>query len=345
MINRIVKRVERLVARVDRWTLKRRWTRVVRRSVEGFLEHEGLQYAGSMSYFAVLSLFQLIVLAVVVLSFFMGDGPAREFVIETVDKGTPLDAETTAQIIDGAIAARGTMTLISFAFLVWAALGIFSALSNGIGRAFAQAPVRGFVHQQVLGITLMALTGVLVIASFAIGIVTGILQRLTDEALAGLPIGELGIRVIGLVVPVLLIFAALWTIYRIVPNRPVGWREVLPGAIVGAILWTLLRFGFTWYATSIARYDSFYGPLAAGISLLVFLYFASCVILIGAEVARANALSGESRISAAEARRAAAEPGTRPPPPAPRGGPRAAWVAGAALVGVVIGRITKRDEY
>ena len=120
----------------------------------------------------------------------------------------------------------------------------------------------------------MALTGVLIIASFAIGIVTGILQRLTDEALAGLPIGQLGIQVIGLVVPVLLIFAALWTIYRIVPNRPVGWREVLPGAIVGTILWTLLRFGFTWYATSIARYDSFYGPLAAGISLLVFLYFA-----------------------------------------------------------------------
>ena len=345
MINRIVKRVERLIASVDRWTLKRRWTRVVRRSIEGFLEHEGLQYAGSMSYFAVLSLFQLIVLGVVVLSFFMGEGPAREFVIDVVDSGTPLDAETVGEIIDGAIAARGTMTLISFAFLIWAALGIFSALSNGIGRAFAQAPVRGFLHQQILGITLMALTGVLVIASFAIGIVTGILQRLTDEALAGLPIGDLGIQVIGLVVPVLLIFSALWTIYRIVPNRPVGWREVLPGAIVGTIMWTLLRFGFTWYATSIARYDSFYGPLAAGISLLVFLYFGSAVILIGAEVARANALSGESSIRAAEDQRAAAAPGTRPPPPAPRGGPRAAWIAGAALVGVVIGRFTKRDEY
>ncbi len=341
----MIKRIERLIASLDRWTLRRPWTKVTRRAVEGFLEHEGLQYAGGMAYFAVLSLFQLIVLAVVVLSIFLGEGPAREFVVEAVDNGTPLDAETAGQIIDGAIAARGTMTLISFAFLVWAALGIFSALSNGIGRAFAQAPVRGFLHQQILGLTLMALTGVLVIASFAIGIVTGILQRLTDQELAGLPIGELGIQVIGLVVPVLLIFAALWTIYRIVPNRPVGWREVLPGAIIGTLLWTLLRFGFTWYATSIARYDSFYGPLSAGISLLVFLYFASAVILIGAEVARANALSEDDRISAEEAQRAAAAAEKAPRAPDAKGGSRAAWFAGAALVGIVIGRLTKRDEY
>lgn len=325
--------------------MKRRWTRVVRSSIEGFLEHEGLQYAGSMSYFAVLSLFQLIVLAVVVLSFFLGEGPAREMVIDIVDQGSPLNAETVGQIIDGAIAARGTMTLISFAFLVWAALGIFSALSNGIGRAFAQAPVRGFVHQQILGLTLMALTGVLVLASFGIGILTGILQRLAERAPLDLPIGEFGIQLIGLVVPVVLIFATLWTIYRIVPNRPVGWRVVLPGAIVGTILWTILRFGFTWYATAIARYDSFYGPLSAGISLLVFLYFASCVVLIGAEVARANALSGESPIRAVEDRRAAADPATRPLRPASGGVPKSAWLAAGAVVGMVVGRFTKRDEY
>lgn len=340
-----MERINRLIGRLDRWTMKHRWTRVVRSSIEGFLEHEGLQYAGSMSYFAVLSLFQLIVLAVVVLSFFLGEGPAREMVIGIVDEGTPLDAATVGQIIDGAIAARGTMTLISFAFLVWAALGIFSALSNGIGRAFAQAPVRGFVHQQVLGLTLMALTGVLVLASFGIGILTGILQRMAERAPLDLPIGELGIQLIGLVVPVVLIFATLWTIYRIVPNRPVAWRVVLPGAIVGTILWTILRFGFTWYATAIARYDSFYGPLSAGISLLVFLYFASCVVLIGAEVARANALSGESPIRAAEDRRAAADPATRPQRPPSGGIPKSAWLAFGGLVGVLIGRFTKRDEY
>ena len=129
------------------------------------------------------------------------------------------------------------------------------------------------------------------------------------------------------------------------PNRPVSWSAVLPGAVVGTILWTLLRFGFTWYATSIARYDSFFGPLAAGISLLVFLYFASCVILIGAEVARANALSEESSIAVAEAQQAADAPEPRPSSPALRGGPRAVWLAGAAVVGILIGRFTKRDGY
>jgi membrane protein len=82
-------------------------------------------------------------------------------------------------------------------------------------------------------------------------------------------------------------------LYRIVPNRPVTLREVWPGALVAAMLWTVLRIGFTFYATNIARYDSAFGPISAGISLLVFLYFASLVLLFGAEVARANVLEDD----------------------------------------------------
>lgn len=55
------------------------------------MQHEALQYAGSMAYFAVLSIFQLLVLGVVVFSFFLGDDRARAFVLEQVQAGSPLD--------------------------------------------------------------------------------------------------------------------------------------------------------------------------------------------------------------------------------------------------------------
>ena len=235
-------RVKQLLSRLDAWTMRHRITRVSRRAVTGFLEHEALQTAGTMAYFSVLSIFQLVVLGVVIASFFIGEGEARELVVEQVAAGTPLDAETVGGIIDSVIESRGTITIVSFAFLLWGALGIFSALSTGISRVFENAPRRPFWQDKLVGLLLMATTGLLAIASVVIGIVTGILQEAATDVLADLPGGGTVVWLIGLLAPILLIFLAFWVIYKVVPNRPVRWGEVLPGAAVAALLWTVLRF-------------------------------------------------------------------------------------------------------
>lgn len=340
-------RVKQLLAGIDAWTMRHRIPRVSRRAITGFLEHEALQTAGSMAYFSVLSIFQLVVLGVVIASFFIGEGEARELVVEQVAAGSPLDAETVAGIIDSVIESRGTITIVSFAFLLWGALGIFSALSTGISRVFDNAPRRPFLQDKLVGLLLMATTGLLAAASVVIGIVTGILQEVATDVLADLPAGGTVVWLIGLLAPIFLIFLAFWVIYKVVPNRPVRWGEVLPGAVVAALLWTVLRFTFTWYATSVADYDSTFGPLATGITLLVFLYFASVIVLLGAEFARASALDDEvGVITEADPRLlpVLTEPAPAPAPPPRRGLPTPVLVAAAGLIGLVIGRLTKRDD-
>ncbi len=343
----MIDRAKGLVRSLDEWSQRHRLPRVTRRAIVGFLNHDALQYAGSMAYFGVLSIFQLLVLGIVVGSYFLGEGEARDFVIEQVQAGTPLDAETVAGVIDAAIESRGTLTIVGFGFLLWSALGIFSALSNGISRVFENAPRRPFWQDKLVGLLLMGLTGILALASLVIGIVTGVLQQAAERVLADVPGGGTAVWLIGLLAPILLIFIAFLVIYKVVPNRPVTWSEVLPGAVVAALLWTVLRFGFTWYATSVADYESAFGPLSTGISLLVFLYFASVVILLGAEFARASALDDELGVITAADPRLLPVPTEPPPEPASapkRGIPKPVALIGAAVAGLVIGRITKRDE-
>ena len=343
----MIDRLKKLVSRLDDWSQRHRLPRVSRRAISGFLAHDALQYAGSMAYFGVLSIFQLLILGIVIGSFFLGEGEARRFVIAQVQAGTPLDAETVGGVIDAAIASRGTLTIIGFGFLLWSALGIFSALSGGISRVFDNAPRRPFLQDKLVGLLLMGLTGLLAIGSLVIGVATGILQQAATSALDDVPGGGTAVWLIGLIAPLLMIFVAFWVIYKVVPNRPVRWDEVLPGAVVAALLWTLLRFGFTWYATSVADYESAFGPLSTGISLLVFLYFASVIILLGAEFARASALDDElALITAADPRLlpVPVEPAPEPARPPKQGLPRPVALIGAALAGLVIGRITKRDE-
>ncbi|HUF06497.1 MAG TPA: YihY/virulence factor BrkB family protein [Candidatus Binatia bacterium] len=342
----MIDRAKGILSRLDVWSMEHRLSRVSRRAMAGFMNHEALQYAGSMAYFGVLSIFQLLVLGVVAGSFILGDDGARAFVIEQVEASTPFAGETAAEIIDAVIESRGGMTIISIGFLVWSSLGIFSALSNGISRAFENTPQRPFLKDKLIGLLLMAMTGGLAVGSLVIGIVTGILQEMAAGVVTGVPGGGTALWLIGFVVPIVFIFLAFWFIYRIVPNRPVTWGEVLPGAILAAVLWTVLRFGFTYYATNVANYDSAFGPLSTGITLLVFLYFASVVVLLGAEFARANAIDDEVGMIEADPRFlpvvAEVPPGAVSAPK--RGLPRLIVLAGGALVGIVIGRVTKRQD-
>jgi membrane protein len=350
-------RVRRLVSDLDRWSLQHRVPRVARRAVTGFLAHEALQYAGSMAYFGVLSIFQLLVLGVVGFSLVLGEDEARQFVLEQVQAGTPLSPDLVNGVIDAVIASRGGISIVGAAFLLWSGLGVFSALSQGIGRAFEASEPRPFLQDKLLGLFLMALTGVLAVGSMVIGIVTGAIQAAAENVVGGVTGGGTLLWLIGLVAPIVLIFVAFLVIYRFVPNRRVSFAEVWPGAAVATVLWTVLRFGFTIYATRIANYDSAFGPISTGITLLAFLYFASVVVLLGAEVARANVLDVEAqrRIRAAgatapgaAAAAATVAPGPVPPPQLPTRGRgrmgRLVLLAGGALAGLLIGRWTKRDE-
>jgi uncharacterized BrkB/YihY/UPF0761 family membrane protein len=186
------------------------------------------------------------------------------------------------------------------------------------------------------------------VASLVIGIVTGIIQEAAGGVLRDNQGGAAAVWLIGLVVPIVLIFVAFWFIYRVVPNRRMSWGDVLPGAIVATALWTVLRYGFTFYATNIANYESAFGPISTGITLLVFIYFASIIVLVGAEFARANAMDSEMvKITAADPRFLPVPQRMGPLGPAPpkrRGLPGWVTLVAGAVVGVIVGRASKRDD-
>jgi membrane protein len=289
----MVERWQRLLQAVDAWAARRRSTRIARRAVSGFALHDGSDVASSMAYFAILSLFQVVVLGVIVFSLLVGEGEARRLVIGRLESALPLEPGTVSSIAESIIEARGGATIVSAVILAWGAIGFFGALSTGVGRAFATTTRRPFWQDKLIGLLLLGGSGLLTLGSIGIGLAEGIATRLASRIPGGGRSGELLVSLAGFLLPILLVLVALLVIYRVVPNRIVTFRQVLPGAIVAALLFTVLRSGFTWYATDVARYESFFGPISTVISLLVFLHFASMVVLLGAEIARANVLEDD----------------------------------------------------
>jgi YihY family inner membrane protein len=292
----MVERWKRFLEAADAWAAQRRSTRIARRALGGFALHDGADVASSMAYFAFLSLFQVVVLGVIVFSLLVGDHEAQRLVIGRIERALPLEPGTVGAIAASIIESRGGITSVSVAFLAWGAIGFFGALSTGVGRAFATSTRRPFWQDKLIGLLLLGGAGLLTLGSIGIGLAEGIATRLASRIPGGGRSGELLVELVGLLLPILLVLVALLVIYRVVPNRAVTFRQVLPGAIVAALLFTALRAGFTWYATDVARYESFFGPISTVISLLVFLHLASMVMLLGAEIARANVLEDDEAL-------------------------------------------------
>ena len=79
-------------------------------------------------------------------------------------------------------------------------------------------------------------------------------------------------------------FAILLLLYRFVPYVAPAWREAILSATFGALVLELGKTLFSVYTNRVANFEAVYGSVSSIIALLLWLYFAARVILVGAEL-------------------------------------------------------------
>ena len=109
-------------------------------------------------------------------------------------------------------------------------------------------------------------------------------------------------------------FLTIWVlflgIYRYLPARGIPWRTALIAATFTAIFHELLKWGFGWYATNVATYQTMYGNLVALAVLFLWIYYEAIVFVLGGEVAQVWTMRRARRVktrSAIFGRRSGAE--------------------------------------
>jgi membrane protein len=79
----------------------------------------------------------------------------------------------------------------------------------------------------------------------------------------------------------------LGLIYRYVPDAPVRWRDAIPGAIVASILFESSKTLVQYYVTRTSP-ESAFGAAGSVVVFMLWIYTASLIVLIGAEVSRTS---------------------------------------------------------
>ena len=131
--------------------------------------------------------------------------------------------------------------------------------------------------------------GVLVTLSFALTITDEIRTSISehaDDVIRGS--GGVITRVLidaGRIVPLALALVIFGGLFRVVPAQRQRLRDTWPGVLLAACGYELAKYGFTIYLTHFANYGAVYASLGSVIALLVFIFVAANVALLGAEMA------------------------------------------------------------
>ncbi len=282
-------------SRVLNRTNTARTGRVLRRAVEEFIRDDGPASAAALSYYAVFALPPLLVVVTAIAGLVVGESDARARVVG--DLSSLVGAEVAGQLSTMVEAARARTaggiwaTIAAFAGLLIAATGVFVQLQVALNRAWEIRPdpdrgsLGNFFSKRLSSFVVILCAASLVLASLVLG---AVVSGAGSEVAEFLP-GRLSRAVVGgldlgaALVMYVLIFSL---IFMYLPDARIRWRDVLVGAAVTAVLFAVGRFFFGLY---LGRGDpgSIYGTAASIVLIMIWVYYSSMILLVGAEFTQA----------------------------------------------------------
>jgi membrane protein len=246
----------------------------VRSTFSRFFGERGTHLAAMVAYFALASFVPLIFLALAILGF-LDQADASSALVRYLEDVFPSQSvDSITRVMNAIQSNRTTLSIVGIVALLWSSLSLFSALESAFNIIYGR-PNRGFLRGKALAIAYM---GVSLLVLF-IGLIIGtfgydLLRRYAPEA-----VGKGWVAVVVTAAgSALALFVFLLSAYSRLTNARLTRREVLPGALVGAIVLEVTLQGlplFVFVFTDVVALQA----LGTTFLLLVWLYVMANVIV------------------------------------------------------------------
>ena len=267
---------------------------LLKETFKGFSDHKITKMSGSLAYYTVFSMAPLLVMIIALCGFFL-EKEAVEGKIYAVMQGF-VGQDTAVQLQElvknAAIDNSGVAAVVGIVTLLIGATTVFAEIQDSINTIWGlkPKPKRGwlkFIQNRFLSFSVIISLGFLLLVSLLItgvieGLMSGLQQRFPDVAVITFYIINI---VITLAVSTL-IFAV---IFKVLPDAQIRWKDVFTGALITAILFMLGKFAISVYISQ-TKIGSTYGAAGSLAVLLVWIYYSSIILYIGAEFTRAYAV-------------------------------------------------------
>jgi membrane protein len=260
--------------RLERARARYGWVDVGVRTAKRYGDDDCGSYAAALTYYLFFSIFPLLLFAAAALGYLtLGNTALQRDILESGLKTIPvlseaIDPESLEAIEDN----RGAIALTGLGLALYTGSGAIVALEHALNKVGHVQQEPNFVVKRVRSLKWLAVLGLAAVGSLALSTVAGFL------------VGPLG-AVMGVAAGVAVNVGIFATAFRFLPATGRSWAEVLPGSVLAAIVFEILKFAGSFYlARGAATREQTFGALAGAAALLVASYLISQIILFAAEL-------------------------------------------------------------
>lgn len=266
-----------------------RWFQIVKRTAaqtwRDLNSNHTMALAAGLSYYFVMSLFPLLIVAAAVVAFLPVPN-LFEHILGVMARVVPEDSMGLVRAIAGDVITPRRATFLSLGILgtLWTASSGFAAMIEALNVAYDVPETRPIWRTRLLALGLSFLNGGL--------LVTALMVMIVGPRFGDWLAGKLGLS---------WMFAALWPVMRwmiaisftvlaveityfLGPNVKQRFLRTLPGAIFAVAAWIGLSYLLGLYFQSFANFNATYGTLGGAVALMIWLYWSGFAILVGAEI-------------------------------------------------------------
>lgn len=252
-----------------------------------FSEDEPFQLAAALSYYTLLSLAPLLLVIIGAAGLLLGEEQVREAIVGQIrelvgDQGASL--LQTVMRDAGESPGNIVSMVVGFALMLLGATTIFAQLQSALNRiwgvkAAPENAVLGFARARLVSLGVVMGLAFLMLVSLVLSAAISGLQEYLDGFFPGAATLSM---IVNNLLSLTLVALVLAMLFRYVPDVEISWRDTLVGAFVTACLLTLGKYVLGLYLGR-AAVGSAYGAAASAVVFMVWVYYTSVILFLGAK--------------------------------------------------------------
>lgn len=248
------------------------------------INHDGIEHAGYLAFLSMLAIFPFLVFLISLAGTIESTDLGINFVEFMITHLPPEMINALRPRIEE-IVSGPPQGLVSLAILgaIWTASSAVEGLRTILNRAYRVPTPPAYIWRRLLSIgQFLIFTFVIILAMLILvfsPIVIKQLEQITEFVSILQPIWLYA----NYIVTHLFLFIGVSSLYYFLPNMRIHWWQVLPGAFIVVIFWSVAAWSLSLYFNEFKQVSLIYGSLGGVIISLLFFYITNMIFIYGAE--------------------------------------------------------------
>lgn len=268
--------------------------KIFRLSFESWLDHRDSSRGAALAFYTLFSMTPILILSIAIAGYFFGAEAAQGQIISQIQS---LVGRNGAEAIQALIAAARDpesglwATTVALVLLVVGATSVFAELKSTLDDLWGSEEPTASGLSLLLKTRLLSLSLVLVLAFLLlISLVVSAMLTILENYVGGMwrNIGPI-LGFVSMAFSFLVISVLFAMIYKLLPDVPLSWHDVLIGALFTAALFTLGKYFIGMYLGNSAVASGF-GAAGSIVAVMLWIYYSAQIFFFGAEFTRQYAL-------------------------------------------------------